>query len=82
MINFKLKNAVELRIMIAKTGKSISQFSADIGISSSYMSLILTGKRNPSPNVAYKIANGVGSEVERFFVVNDQDITTKKEVMQ
>lgn len=74
MITFKLINSIELRIMIAKTGKSIRQFANDIGVSGSYMSLILTGKRNPSANIAFKIANGLNLEVDQIFKVNHREL--------
>lgn len=67
MLTFPLKNELETRILIAEKGKSLRTFSKKINISHSYLSQILTGKKRPSPTVAYKIAKGLDLKIEDLF---------------
>lgn len=68
MFNIELKNPLEFKKNIAKRGKNIRQFSEEIGISPSYMSLVINGRRNPSPKTANKIAQGLDLDVKDVFV--------------
>lgn len=67
MIIFTLKNALKTRLLIAEHG-SLRQFSKKVGLSHCYLSQILTGKRNPSPFAAYKIASGLSLKIEDIFL--------------
>lgn len=69
MVNLKMKNANEVRLMIAKEGHTIKTFARKIGVSHSYISQIINGVRVPSPVVAKKISNGLGMELEDIFLV-------------
>ncbi|OKL37601.1 helix-turn-helix domain-containing protein [Domibacillus mangrovi] len=71
MIVITIKDFGSTRIEIARKGKSLRGFSKEIGISQSYLSQVLNGKRNPSASVAYKIAKGLMLEVEDIFFVNN-----------
>lgn len=75
MIKITLKNSVKIRLLIAKKGESLSSFSNKIGISQGYLSQILSSKYNPSAKVAYKIAKGLGVNIEDIFFVNPIDIS-------
>lgn len=68
MFNLELRDSLELRKMIAKRGKNVRQFSDDIGVSAPYMSLVINGKRNPSPKTAQKIAKGLEVDVKDIFM--------------
>lgn len=65
--------------MIAKQGESISGFAQRIGISQGYLSQILSKRYNPSAKVAYKIADGLGVEVEEIFLIKTIDISMGRE---
>lgn len=69
MLNFMVKDAIETRIMIGEDGKNLKQFAYKIGISQAYLSQIIGGKRNPSPVVANKIAEGLGREIRDIFFI-------------
>lgn len=74
MITFPLKDELETRILIAEKGKSLRGFSKKVDISHCYLSQILSGKKNPSPTVAYKIAKGLGLKIEDIFLVKTVDV--------
>lgn len=69
MISIQLLNSGEVRKRIAKEGKSLRAFACDVGISHSYFSQILNGKRFPSAKVAFKISSGLKAEVEEIFLI-------------
>lgn len=77
MVVMELKNRAEVRILIAETGKSLRGFSAMIGVSQPYLSQILSGKQKPSATVAYKIARGLGVNIEDIFLIKLIDTTVK-----
>lgn len=80
MISCILKNAETVTILIARTGMSLRSFSNKVGISQSYLSQILKGNYNPSSVVAYKIANGLGKEIEDIFTISVTDKVSRKVV--
>lgn len=55
MIKITLINEAETRLLIAKKGYSLRDFSREVNISHTYISQILNGRRNPSPNTAKKL---------------------------
>ena len=75
MVVMELKDRAMVRVMIAKTGKSLRRFSEDIDISQPYLSQILNGTHKPSPTVAYKIAKGLNKEIEDIFLLKVIDKT-------
>jgi len=70
-----LINSAETRLLIAKTGESLRSFSKRIGISQGYLSQILSMKKKPSANVAYKIARGLNVDIEEIFLIKVNDIS-------
>lgn len=79
MLKVEFKDRDETRLAIAKTGMSLRQFSNSIGISQPYLSLLLSGEKNPSPTIAGKIAMGLGVELEDIFLIKMTDISISKE---
>jgi transcriptional regulator with XRE-family HTH domain len=79
MITFTLRDGLTTRIMIAETGNSLREFAKNACISHSYLSQILSGKRNPSPTIAHRIANNLNLKIEDIFLAESVDITTKSE---
>ncbi|SEN87026.1 DNA-binding transcriptional regulator, XRE-family HTH domain [Amphibacillus marinus] len=75
-----LKDNVKAKLMIAETGNSLGSFAKKVGISQGYLSQILSKKNNPSPKVAYKIANGLGVDIHNIFLIKVIDITIEMEV--
>lgn len=75
MFSITLRDNFKTRLSIAKNGQTLRSFSEMNGISHAYLSQILTGKRNPSPTVAFKIANGLNQSVEDIFLISLVDIT-------
>lgn len=77
MLVLELIDPVKVRLLIAKTGKSLREYSKMIGISQPYLSQILSKKNNPSATVAYKIADGLGLEIQDIFLIKviDESIT-------
>ncbi|AQU78305.1 helix-turn-helix transcriptional regulator [Planococcus faecalis] len=71
MIKIELKNPLDVKIAIAERGKNVREFAKEIGISHSYMSQILSEKRQPSPKVANKIAVGLGVNFDGIFFVTN-----------
>jgi len=69
MLNIELKSIMKTRVILGRQGYSLRQFSDKVGISQSYLSQILSKKRNPSPNVAYKIAEGLNMKVTDIFFI-------------
>ncbi len=73
MLKFELKKPNELQILIALNGKSVRGFSEEIGISHSFLSQVISGKRNPSAITAGKISKGLNKEIEDFFLIKVVD---------
>lgn len=80
MITVELKDGLLTKLLLAKKGKSLRSFSQKIGISHAYLSQVLNKKRNPSVTVAFKIANGLGVDVEEIFLIKVVDVSTGREV--
>lgn len=78
MMNVQLKDRKKVRMLIAQTGKSLRSFAKEIEVSQPYLSQILSGKKNPSVTIAYKIANGLSYEVEEIFLIKLIDVTNQK----
>ncbi|HRJ59158.1 MAG TPA: helix-turn-helix transcriptional regulator [Anaerolineales bacterium] len=51
-------------------GRSIKQFAKEAGISQSYLSEILSGKKNPSPAVVQKLSQALNtSAIQLYFML-------------
>lgn len=48
---------------------SLKQLGNEVGVTSQYLSSVLRGKANPSPNLAKKIADCLNVSVEDIFFV-------------
>lgn len=68
-MSFKLKDSEQVRALISYSGKSQRTFAESINVSHSYLSQILNDKRNVSPAMALKIADGVGETIESIFLL-------------
>lgn len=79
MVGFKIKDSLQTKFLIAKTGNTLKSFTSEVGISYAYMSRIITGKTNPSPTVASKIATALGKNIEDLFIIQTSE---KQEVTQ
>lgn len=75
MIKVELIDRAKVRMDIARKGKSMRTFARDIGISQAYLSQILSGEYNPSPEVALKISSGLDKDLEEVFLFKNIDIT-------
>lgn len=71
MLEVLKKEEVDIKLLIAKKGISQKEFADEIGISNSYLSLLINGKKNPSPSTAGKIASGLMVNVEDIFFIID-----------
>ena len=80
LITLTLKDPVESRLLIAENGKSLRGFSEKIGISHAYLSQILSGKRNPSPTIGYKISRGLDIDIKEIFLIKSSAENGHKEV--
>ncbi|WP_413489246.1 helix-turn-helix transcriptional regulator [Carnobacterium divergens] len=67
----------EIKLAIFKKGLTQNEFSKKIGISPNMMSLIINGKRTPSPGTAKKIVNELNLGFDEIFM-NLEDETTKE----
>lgn len=69
MLKFVLKNPNELKMTMALNGLSIRGFSKEIGLSHSFLSQVINGKRNPSAATAKRISTGLQKDIDDFFLV-------------
>lgn len=69
MLKFILKNPKELKMAMALNGHSIRGFSREIGLSHSFLSQVINGKRNPSAATAKRISKGLKKDIDDFFLV-------------
>lgn len=77
MFEITIKDEVKTRLMIAETGKSLRQFAEYVGMSHAYLSQILNNRRNPSPKIAWKIANGLSVKVKDIFLIKTVDVNNQ-----
>ncbi|MBC9873863.1 helix-turn-helix transcriptional regulator [Macrococcoides bohemicum] len=57
----------ELKKEIALKGLSVSGYAGIIGHNKEYISLIVSGKKSPSPKLALKIAESFDKKIEDLF---------------
>ena len=65
--NDSLKKSMYLQVY------SISKMASECNISLSYMSLIVNGKRTPSPKLAKKLSSILNMKVEDLFIFSGGD---------
>ncbi|MCJ0918569.1 helix-turn-helix domain-containing protein [Mammaliicoccus sciuri] len=64
-----------LKELMFLKGHNLSTLSDEVGISISYMSQIINGKRTPSAMLASKISKVFGVSVEELFTFKDKEET-------
>ena len=64
-----VKDSNQLRIALIHKGYSQRNFSKNIGVSENYFNQIVNNKKNPSPNVAKRIANSLNLAFEDVFII-------------
>lgn len=69
MVSFKIKDSLETKFLIARTGNTLKSFTKSVGLSYPYMSRIVAGKLNPSPQVAHKISKALGKDIDDLFII-------------
>ncbi len=62
-------NKNEIKFKLIKLGMNLTHLSKEVNVGSSYLSLIVNGKRNPSPKLAKRIADTLGVEIEEIFTI-------------
>lgn len=80
MYIFLLKSSRDTKLLIALKGLTLRGFASYIGVSHSFLSQVLNGKRKPSAVVAKKIADGLGKEIEEIFLIKTVDELPLSEV--
>ncbi|MDA5388578.1 helix-turn-helix transcriptional regulator [Loigolactobacillus backii] len=78
-MGFMIKNTLVIKRKIAMLGMNQTEFSLKIGISKSFMSQILSKRRNCSPKIAIKIADELGQNMNDIFLLLVSDYHTNKE---
>lgn len=69
MSKLKIKNSRKTKEDIITLGFSVKDLSKKLGVTDSYLSTVLNGKRNPSPSLAKKISLILDKELlEVFFL--------------
>ena len=65
-----------LKELMFLKGHNLSTLADEVGISISYMSQIMNGKRTPSAMLAKKISKVFGVSVNELFTFKDKEETT------
>ncbi|MBL0846995.1 helix-turn-helix transcriptional regulator [Mammaliicoccus fleurettii] len=65
-----------LKELMFLKGYNLSTLAAEVGISISYMSQIINGKRTPSAMLATKISKVFGVRVDELFTFKDKEKLT------
>lgn len=73
MVVFQLKNGSSTRLLIAKKGWTLRALSMEIGVSHSYLSQVLKGRKNPSATIARKLSEGINESIEDIFLIKTVD---------
>ncbi|CAH1853130.1 helix-turn-helix domain-containing protein [Convivina intestini] len=68
-IKVSVKDKDELKRKIYQGGETLSGFGRRVGVSTPYLSNVVSGKTNPSPTMAKKIADGLGIDLNSIFLV-------------
>lgn len=62
-------NKSEVKVTMFKKGLDLNSLSRKLEVDVSYLSLIINGKRNPSPKLAKRIAETLGVEITDIFTI-------------
>lgn len=62
---------LDFKELLIRKGLSQRGFSKKTGISSPYMSQIINGNRNPGPEMAKKICEGLDVEFDQIFFIDN-----------
>lgn len=73
MIVFQLKNATNIKLLIAKKGLTLRGMSKEIGVSHSYLSQVIKGTKFPSATIARKLSGGLNKAMEDIFFIQVVD---------
>lgn len=68
-MKIKIRDAKQLQELIIKSGYSIRGFGIAAGISHGHISQFISGKRNPSPQSAKKMADALRKDFEDIFFI-------------
>lgn len=69
MILVVLKNPEKLKKDIIIAGYTYAGFSRELGYSRAYISWILSGKRNPNPDISVKICELLRKKFDTYFFI-------------
>jgi transcriptional regulator with XRE-family HTH domain len=64
-----ISNPLFLQLTLLQNGFNQISFSKEIGITASYLNLLIHGKRNPSPQLAKKISELLNVKFNDLFTV-------------
>jgi len=67
MLKFKIIKPDQTKTEIISQGYNFKEFSNKLGVSASYLSSILNGKRHPSPTLAKKISQELQKDINEIF---------------
>ncbi|MEG2503803.1 MAG: helix-turn-helix transcriptional regulator [Carnobacterium sp.] len=67
MAKFKILESGGTKLYIAQKGYSLKDFSTELGISPAYLSLVLNGKKSPSPGLAKRISEKIDRNILDVF---------------
>ena len=69
MFRFEILDGEKVKEIIALKGESMRSFANLIGVSPSFISQVLNGKRKVSAVVAGKIAKGLDRKIDEIFLM-------------
>lgn len=69
MYRFEILDGEKVKEIIALKGESMRSFANLIGVSPSFISQVLNGKRKVSAVVAGKIAKGLDKKIDEIFLM-------------
>ena len=75
-----LKNSEKLKKDIIIAGYTYASFSRELGYSRAYISWILSGKRNPNPDISVKICELLRKKFDTYFFIESvhKAVTSKE----
>lgn len=73
-MKIRIKDFKKINILLIKNGFNKKAFAEKTNLSTSSISLILNGSRNPSPPVAKRIAEVLNVEFDEIFNIDSNDI--------
>lgn len=82
MILVVLKNPEKLKKDIIIAGYTYAGFSRELGYSKAYISWILSGKRNPNPDISVKICKLLGKKFDTYFFIESVHKQNKRRVSE